>query len=181
MSWRTTIVLACPLVIVAAILWIEGPAPIDKQPFEDAPPRPTTQVVRHLVEIAPAEVIRVRITRNGETRVAERTGSVWRGATNSTAVNDFLQNLTQLGILMDIPSGPAELTDFGLQPPQSEVQLQLRDDNMPFILEIGNRNPATTGVYVRRGSSAPVVLAGVLLAWEVDKAFNAIEPLSTRE
>jgi len=176
MGWRTTVLLACLLLMVGTFVWLEDAPerPRGGQPFDDLPPRPPTQPIRHLVDIVPSNVTRVRVMRNSETREAERTGSGWRGTGNPTAVNDFLQNLTQLGILIDIPSGPAELTDFGLQPPQSEVQLQLRTAGSPLVLQIGNRNPSTTGVYVRVGENTPVVLAGALAAWEVEKVFNAL-------
>jgi len=176
MGRRGTVLLALLLVAVGAFVWLEGPPPEGPQggqPFDDSVPRLPTQPIRHLVDIVPGDVTRVRIMRNGETREAERTDSGWRGAGNPTAINDFLHNLTQLGILMDIPSD-AELTDYGLEPPQSEVRLQLRTAGSPLVLQVGDRNPSTTGVYVRLGENGPVVLAGALAAWEVEKLFNAL-------
>ncbi len=175
MGWRGTVLLALVLAGVGALVWFQGSSPERRsgRRFDD-PVRLPTQPIRRLVNIVPGDVTGVRIMRKGERRQAERTDSGWRGADNPTIVNDFLHNLTQLGILMDIPSDPAGLADYGLKPPQSEVSLQLRTAGPPLVLQIGDRNPSTTGVYVRVGENGPAVLAGALVAWEVDKLFNAL-------
>ncbi len=175
MGWRGTIVLAVLVVIFTAYLWHEGPPAHDERPaFEEITPRTPTTPMRHLVEIDPAEVVGVEVDSHGETRSAQRIDSGWQGAANPNAITDMLQNLAQLGVLMDIPSNPGELQDYGLERPHSELRLQLRNASTPLVLQIGDRNPATTGVYVRLGKSGPVVLAGALAAWEIEKAFNAL-------
>lgn len=174
-GWRGTIVLAVLVVIFAAYLWHEGPPAHDERPtLEEGAPSPPTTPMRHLVEIDPGDVVGVEVDSNGETRSTQRTDSGWTGAANPNAITDLLQNLTQLGVLMDIPSGPGELQDYGLEPPHGELRLQLRNASTPLVLQIGDRNPATTGVYVRLGKSGPVVLAGALAAWEIEKTFNAL-------
>jgi len=177
MSWRGTLVLALIIAVIGAYLWFEEtPAP-----QRDAPqtllgePRrlDPTKAVRHLLDFAPADAVAVRLEHDGHTRETTRTEGRWPG-TADAAINDFLKNLTELGVLAEIPAAPADLKDYGLQPPRSVVAVQRRGDAAPLILEIGDHNPPTTGVYVRIGKDGPVLLAGALVAWEFDKAFRAL-------
>src|SRR5262249_44117910 len=111
---------------------------------------------------------------NGQVRRALSSDGHWNVAAD--AMIDFVHNLLGIGVLVDIPAEQANLADFGLQRPQSIVRVALRGESTPIVLLIGDRNPATTGVYIRIGDNGPVVLAGALVTWEFDKAFKALEP-----
>jgi len=180
MGVRGTLILALLIVVVGAYVWFEE-AP------SEAPGRSTDTLlgepkafdpnlpVRHLLEYQPADVWSIRLERHGQMRETERSGETWT-TTNPGAITDFLGNLAQLAVLMDIPAGAAELRDYGLDPPQGVVRLQTRGQPTPLVLQIGDRNPSVTGVYVRIGEDGPVLLAGALVAWEFDKAFRALDP-----
>jgi hypothetical protein len=75
---------------------------------------------------------------------------------------------------MEVSNDPADLRDYGLRPPASILEIRLQDPAEPIVLEIGNRNPATTGVYARVNRRGPILLAGALVAWEFEKAFAAL-------
>jgi len=181
MGVRGTLVLALLIVAVGAYVWLEEVAP-------EAPGRSTDALlgepkafdpnkpVRHLLEYQPADVLSIWLERDGNIRETERSGETWTTTSTPGAINDFLANLAQLAVLMDIPAGAAELRDYGLDPPHSVVRLQTRGQPTPLVLQIGDRNPSVTGVYVRVGESGPVLLAGALVAWEFDKAFRALGP-----
>ncbi len=178
MGWRGTAILALLTLMVGAYLWFE------ERPAEEAGRPPTllgepesadpNKPIRHLLDFKPADVIGVRLEHGGQTREAQRADAAWRDVTPPGAIDDFVHNLAELGVLMDIPAGPADLKDYGLQPPQSVLHLRLGGDAPPLVLQIGDRNPAVTGVYVRLGDDGPVLLAGALAAWEFDKAFRAL-------
>jgi len=177
MGWRGTVILALLVVAVGAYVWF------DQTPLEDFPgselapaaPRQATTPVRQLLEFSPSDVEAVRVERDGQARDAQRAGDTWSRPDVASRLDDFLHNLTTLGILMDIPAEGGNLKEFGLQPPGTVLTLRLRGRAQPLVVQIGDRNPATTGVYVRV-ADGPVVLAGALAAWEVDKAFAALAP-----
>lgn len=187
MGWRGTAILALVIVVVGAYLWFDKAPP--EQPgapsalFGEPPPREPTKPVQHLLDFTPADVIGVELEHGGEMRQTERSSAgSWHAApADSRAIDDFLGNLAQLGVLSEISAGPDELTEYGLQPPKSVLRLQLRGHAVPLILEIGDHNPATTGVYVRIGESGPVALAGALVAWEFDKAFRALPQVPAQQ
>ena len=178
MGWRGTAVLALLVAAVAAYLWFEGAARDEQASraltFGEPAAREPTEPVRHLLDFQPASVVSVRLEQAGIVREVRRDGGSWQGTTAAGAVGDFLNNLTGLGVLMEIPADAADLKDYGLQPARSIVEIHLRDRATPLVLQIGDHNPATTGVYVRIGGNGPVVLAGALAAWEFDKAFKAL-------
>ena len=173
MGWRGTAALAVIAVVLGIYLWLEKP-PGNNVPRSgdilQAPQRQPTAPVRPLLKFTPAEVIEIRLEHDGRTVEAQRGAGGWRSTEPPGAIDDFLHNLTQLSVLSDIPAG--DLKDFGLQPAQSILQLQVGDRG-PLVLQISDRNPATTGVYVRLGDG-PVVLAGALVEWEFEKAFRAL-------
>ena len=180
MGWRGTATLFLLTVVVGVYLW-----------FEDAPPKQTedpttllgeprevapTPPLHRLFDFQPAAVVAIQLERAGTTRHTERTGETWNGVADPRSINDFLANIVDLGALAEIPAAPEDLKDYGLAPPRTVLQLSLRDRSGPLVVQVGDRNPATTGVYVRIGDSGPVLLAGALVAWEVDKAFKALAP-----
>ncbi len=180
MSARATLVLALLVVVIGAYLWLEeAPPDAGRSPealFGQPRAADPNQPVRHILDFQPADVVAIRLERNGTTRHTERSGDTWSNAANAAAINDFLKNLAQLTVVMDIPADAGDLEHYGLQPPRSVLQLQISGRPTPLVLQIGDRNPSVTGVYVRPGENAPVVLAGALVAWEFDKAFRALGP-----
>jgi hypothetical protein len=180
MGARGTLILALLVVVVGAYLWLEHAPPETQRSNETLLGEPRAadphQPLRHLVDFQPADVVAVQLQRDGATRQTERSGDTWSKTANPAAIKDFLQNLLQLGVLMDIPTGAGELRDYGLAPPRSVLQLRIGGRPTPLTLQIGDRNPSVTGVYVRLGADGPVVLAGALVEWEFDKAFRALGP-----
>jgi hypothetical protein len=180
MGKRGTLILALLVVLVGTYVWFEERPQESGQPTESLLGEPKgadpNQPVHHLLDFQPADVVGVQLERDGMTRATSRSGETWTAASNPGAINDFLKNLAQLSVLMDIPAGAAELRDYGLAPPQGVMRLQTRGQTEPLVLQMGNRNPSVTGAYARIGKDGPVVLAGALLVWEFDKAFQALGP-----
>jgi hypothetical protein len=177
MGWRGTAALVVIAVVLGIYLWVEEPpganaprsAGID---ILEAPQRAPTTPAQPLLKFTPAEVTGIRLEHDGRTVEAERGPGGWRSTDPPGAIDDFLHNLEQLAVLSKIPATANDLKDFGLEPAQSILQLRVRGRE-PLVLQIGDRNPATTGVYVRVGDG-PVVLAGALVEWEFEKAFRAL-------
>ena len=138
----------------------------------DAPQRQPTAALPPLLSFTPADVTAIRLERNGRAVEATRQDGGWRQTQPPGAIEDFLRNLSQLAVLSEIPATGGDLKDYGLHPARSLLELQLRGQ-APLTLQIGDRNPATTGVYTRVGNG-PVVLAGALVEWEFQKVFKAL-------
>jgi hypothetical protein len=175
MGWRGTAGLAVIAVLLGIYLWFDQPSsrgvPRASGTLPAAQRQPTAPM-QLLLAFTPTEVTGISLKHDGRTVEAHRRAGSWRSTEPPGAIDDFLHNLTQLAVLSEIPTTAGDLKDFGLQPAQSVLQLQMRHRG-PLVLQIGDRNPATTGVYVRVGDG-PVVLAGALVEWEFEKAFRAL-------
>jgi hypothetical protein len=80
--------------------------------------------------------------------------------------------MTEMGRVMEFPSDAGTLKDYGLDSPRSVLELSL-DQGSPLVLEVGNQNPAGTGVYVRVNRDGPIILGGALVLWELDKLLKS--------
>jgi len=179
MGWRSTVVLAALILLVGVYVWFDKTPQPDPRGLEFGvvPQRQPTTAMQPLLAFRLEDVTGVRLESGGHMRHVERTGTGWTGASEGD-IEDFLHSLGELGVLAQIPEGTTDLKAFGLLPPERIVQLQVRGTASALVLEIGDRNPATTGVYVRLGTDGPVVLAGALAEWEFDKAFKAFATAS---
>jgi len=178
MSWRGTVVLLVLIVAAGAYLWFEGTPPDAGRPASPLgaqPAREAAEPIQHVLLFDPTTVVAVYLEHEGKVRHAERDRSEWQGLENPAAIDDFLHNLATVGVLTEISADDqSDLKEYGLRPPRSIVQLHIRGAATPVVLQIGDRNPATTGVYVRVGESARVILAGALVTWEFDKVFKTL-------
>jgi uncharacterized protein DUF4340 len=92
-------------------------------------------------------------------------GRPWEGA----AVGDLVDTLGTLRPLMLIDTAPRAPAEYGLGGDAARVELAAADGRVLLALDVGDRNPAHTGMYVRRTGRREIVLVGGLLAWELDK------------
>ncbi len=174
MGWRGTLVLAVIVLIAGGYLWVAGPsepaAPENPPTLLGEPRlRDPSQFVP-LLAFQPAEVDAIRI-RHGERELsARRVAEGWEGA-EGASVDVFLRAASELGRVMEIPASAAALRDYGLDEPQSVVELTL-SERPALLLQVGKENPAATGVYVRVDGKGPVILAGALVTWELKKLFR---------
>src|SRR2546428_56720 len=68
---------------------------------------------------------------------------------------------------------PATPGDYGLGPGGRRLELAAADGRPLLALELGERNPAWTGLYARRVGEPAVLLVGGVLAWELEKVRQA--------
>ena len=92
-------------------------------------------------------------------------GRPWEGA----AVGDLVDALGTLRPLMLIETAPRAPAEYGLGGDAARVELGSADGRVLLALDVGDRNPAHTGMYVRRTGRREIVLVGSLLGWELDK------------
>ncbi|HYD48470.1 MAG TPA: DUF4340 domain-containing protein [Terriglobales bacterium] len=168
MSRRGTVLLLLAVLLVGWLLWREGmpelaPPPVSPEEAE-APP---------LLAIDMEKVQGIVLRVGSESRSVERPAGGWVDLPQGKPVQGFLQEAKRLGRVQAIPAQPEELADFGLNPPEKVIELRFGGDESRLV-EIGNSNPSTTGVYVRLDGRGEVILAGALLEWEFDKLWRAL-------
>ena len=102
---------------------------------------------------------------------ATRVGDGWRSDAGASfpadMIEDLLATLSTLRPTETLADGESA-ADYGLAPPGASLVISEGDTRL-LQLDVGGRNPAWTGVYVRRTGGAGVELVGALLDWELGK------------
>jgi hypothetical protein len=170
MGARTTALLLVLVLGTAAFLWRDPDSRqilvtlITGQEF-----LPPPEEVVPLADVGTNDVVSLEL-RVGERRVVmQQTAGKWTGPLAPAAVEEFLASLRGIGRLSHIPVGDRDLAEFGLDEPQRSVQIALHDPAESIRIDVGDSNPAATSVYVRINQVGPIVLAGAVLTWEIDK------------
>ena len=175
MTTRGTLLLVAVLVGLAGYLWmaeVGQQTPLRaSEPIEAAP----------LLAVPPAGVARVELEDGAQRLVAVRREGGWSDPAgrpwDGEAVADLLESLGSLRPLMTVDPDPAEPADYGFGPDTARIRLLARDGRPLLVLDVGERNPAWTGLYARHVGSREVMLVGALLRWELEKLqANAPEP-----
>jgi len=112
----------------------------------------------------PKDVERVTVARKGETIRLQRTADgSWemlepiktRG--DRGAVDDMVTGLATARMDREIDANPAKPADFGLDPPEAEVKLEVKGRAEPLVLRVGSKNPTGVWVYAREGGKPAVI------------------------
>jgi len=169
MTVRGTVLLVGLLAALLAYLWLGELRPRHG--------RARAKAIPTLLVAAPAEVTRIDLEEQGKRLVAIRRdgkwvdpeGHAWRG----DAVGDLLDTLGTLSPVMVVDADPAEPSDYGLGPDTPRLRLMAAQGKELLSLEIGERNPAWTGLYARLAGQREVILVGAVLHWELEKLRDA--------
>lgn len=169
MTWRGTIGLAAVLAALAAALWwAERPAP-DRTPGAPA-----------ALLASSAEITALEIRVAGATHRWDVARGRWRTASGDVApagVETLVEALQTISPLMVVDAAPTAPAEFGFGP--DAVRLVVWAGETPLLdLDVGARNPAWTGVYVRRHGARAIEMVGALLAWELAKVLGPVAPAS---
>jgi hypothetical protein len=165
MSPRGTALLLAVLAALGLYVLLEYRRPATLAPeAESAPPLlrvPATAVVRIEVDDADGRLIAQRAA-SGWT---DGAGRPWQG----DAPGDLLDVLATLGPIMVVDPEPADPADYGLGPGARRLTLSGAGERVLLALEVGERNPAWTGLYARVAGERRVLLVGAVLHWELEK------------
>jgi len=125
-----------------------------------------------LLSVPPRSVTRVEIEERDWQLVAIRSHDGWRDtggrALPSETVDDLLETLAGLRPVLVVEHEPERPGDYGLGPHAMTLRV-VDGEGTQLALEVGERNPAWTGLYVREVGRPAVLLVGALLRWEIDK------------
>jgi hypothetical protein len=172
MTTRGTALLLGVLLLLVAYLWLA-----EVEPRRHQARAPASTESAPLLTVPPGAVARVALEERGARLTAVRhdrqwvdeRGRSWRG----DAVNGLVDTLRSLRPVMVVESDPAEPSEYGLGPDAPRLEVSADDGKPVLALEVGETNPAATGVYARVAGRREVVLIGALVRWELDKLRDA--------
>ena len=167
MTARGTALLVALLATLAGYLWV-----VERRPAPAFPPEPAP-----LLAVPTAAVARVELVEGERRLTAVRGERGWTDAAgrpwSQDPVSDLLAALGALRPLATVDPDPAAPGDYGLGPGGRRLELAAADGRPLLALELGERNPAWTGLYARRAGEPAVLLVGGVLAWELEKVRQA--------
>ncbi len=172
MSWRVTTALAALVAAMALLVYVgeEGkPPPGAEIAIGQSDPASLATPGRRVVDVAREAITGITIVKADKRVEALRHQGSWGSETTARVVDGLLDDVLSLRTLDEITVNAEELADYGLQPPQTTLEVK-QDNGQSLRLSIGKRNPSATAVYVCFDGKAPVYLVGALLAWKVDSA-----------
>ena len=139
--------------------------------------RARAKAVPALLAVSPADVTRIDLEEHGRRLVAIRRDGRWLDVQGrpwrSDAVSDLLDTLGTLPPIMVVDPDPSEPGDYGIGPDTPRLRVMAARDKELLNLEIGERNPAWTGLYARLAGAREVILVGAVLHWELEKLRDA--------
>src|SRR4029077_6525895 len=107
-----------------------------------------------LLAVPPAAVARVELAEGGHRLTAIRGERGWTDASGRAgpggSVSDLVDALGMLRPVATVDPDPAAPADYGLGPGARHLELAGSDGRPLLALELGERNPAWTGLYTRR-------------------------------
>ena len=155
--WKTTVVL---LVVAAGLggffyydtYWLNP----KREKAESAKGRIWTvepKDVEGVTLVRKDETIRLKRTADGGWELLEPVKA--RG--DRSVVDDMVTGLATARMDREIDANPAKPADFGLEPPQAEVRLDVKGRAEPLVLRVGSKNPTGVWVYAREGAKPAVI------------------------
>jgi hypothetical protein len=122
------------------------------------------QVKGRLWDVEPKDVEMITIQRKSDTVRVKRVEGGWemlepvKARADRAVVDEVVSSLATLRMDREIDPNPAKLTEFGLEPPATQVTLEVKGRSEPLRLALGEKNPTGAWVYGREGSK-PAVMA----------------------
>jgi len=138
----------------------------------DAPPAPPRPPEAPLLAVPAADATTVDLTWPDAHLHAVRRDGAWHADDPAVLpagmVDDLLAALATIRPIDTLTASATDATDYGFGSGGTTLVVSTRD--APVLrLQVGDRNPAWTGIYVRRTGSMDVLLVGALLHWELEK------------
>lgn len=126
--------------------------------------------------VEPKDVEAVTVARKGETlRLKRAPDGGWdmlepvktRG--DRAVVDDMVTGLATARMDREIDPNPAKPADFGLDPPDAEVTLEVKGRAEPLVLRVGSKNPTGVWVYAREGAKPAVITLSESIARDTSR------------
>lgn len=126
--------------------------------------------------VEPKDVEAVTVARKGETlRLKRAADGGWdmlepvktRG--DRAVVDDMVTGLATARMDREIDPNPAKPADFGLDPPEAEVKIEVKGRAEPLVLRVGSKNPTGVWVYAREGAKPAVITLSESIARDTSR------------
>jgi hypothetical protein len=130
-------------------------------------------------DLAENEIDAMDLRRGATTIRCRRMDGRWRvvepatGQVPSDLVTALVANLTQLPEVEVVDEEGGNLTQFGLDPPVSQMTLTLAGGKLVHV-RLGSRNPSGTAIYAQRDDSRRVFLIGLNVRYYEDLLFQGV-------
>jgi hypothetical protein len=145
---------------------------------------PAGQAAAHLTRapfltVPEDQIVAVQVQRGPTVVRCRRLAGRWKvvdppdGRAPADLIAGLIANLTQLPDVEVVAQKPADLTQFGLAPPASQLVLTPASGD-PITVRLGNRNPAGTALYAQRSNSDGVFLIGLNVDYYEDLLFQGV-------
>ena len=168
MSWKTLTVLVVLAAGLGGFLLYDS--------YYLTPRREKAQSAKgRLWTIEPKDVETLTIKRKDDTVKLKRAGDGWemlepiKTRASAGAVNETVTGLATARVDREIDPNPAKPADFGLDPPETMVTLEVKGQAAPLTLAVGGKNPTGVWVYAREGSKPAVVVIGESVSRDVNR------------
>ena len=130
------------------------------------PAREKAEAVKgRLWEVEPKDVEAITLKRKGEAAVRiKRAGESWemlepiKARADRSAVDGIVSTVATARVDREIDPKPAKLSDYGLEPPETEIAVEVKGRKDPLVLLLGAKSPSGAWVYGKEGAK-PALLA----------------------
>jgi len=145
---------------------------------ESARPTPAHLTRAPFLNLAEHDIESMELRRGTAVIRCRRVGGRWQvvepagGAVPSDLVAALVANLTQLPDVEVVDEGGGDVSQFGLDPPVSQITLT-RTGGHPVGVLFGSRNPAGTAIYAQHDGDRRVYLIGLNVRYYEDLVFQA--------
>jgi hypothetical protein len=126
------------------------------------------------------DVQEVTFRRTNGAVVVRREGEVWKvvepqgGSVTSALITSFLETLSPDRDVEIIEENPTDLAPYGLAQPAATVVIKGTEKDAPATVYIGDHNPTSSAVYVRKENTPQVFLLGFNVKYYEDLIFQAV-------
>lgn len=178
MSWRRVAAIYVVLAVLAGYWVLFERVGEERVPGSEPPPAAAS-----LLEAEPEAVTAIVVRRGDREVAAVVSDGRWRTrppATGENVPSDLLAALA--GTLTAgqasealIDASAADLVEFGLDRPETEIEVTLAGEPGTVRVQLGRPNPPRTAIYAQRTDRAVVYLVGLNLRYYSDLVLNAAE------
>jgi hypothetical protein len=116
--------------------------------------------------VRPEGTVRLKRTADGGWDMLEPIKA--RG--DRATVDDMVTTLATARMDREIDANPAKPADFGLDPPQAEVRLEVKGQPQPLVLKVGSKNPTGVWLYAREGAKPAVITLSETVSRDTTRA-----------
>jgi Domain of unknown function (DUF4340) len=127
--------------------------------------------------VEPKDVEGLTIVRKSDTvRLKRAADGGWdvveplKTRADRAVADDVVTGLATARMDREIDPNPAKPADFGLEPPEAEVRLEVKGRAEPLVLRLGAKNPTGVWVYAREGTKPAVITLSENIARDATRA-----------